>query len=477
MKAGSKVPATDDGSTSKPPVAKDPLPSIAPTSTSASKGPSKSGDPATRKTGAADAIVGRLVLSTIPEEDQQEGDEGDEEDEGDREPGLGLVSEDDLGHANVFGDSEREEDEEEEVADLSEDFESPSSDDNPDSDVEPLSSLVEPPKKKGKVAAKAKAVVSMLDSKCFIVGVIVNHTHFLKPTSTLHIVKTTIHEVLGLYAIPEEKRAGLVTHFYKDPAKRCFALETEDDWITLKDEWASQVAKRTSEAAIEIVLMPKFFQFLEEAVRAQTVTASKPKAKKKELVNPFLTPKPPNQTEHPLHKCGLDDTKTKAYQAQLKQLLATCEPTAPQQIPPPPPININFPPELIQILRPSSQPPKRMRSRSPPSSDHVASPDVEANPLLRNTPTPTIGVWLAELEAEGLQYSRFDFLQGRFAEEESLGAPITSIAWLAVESLKALYGLKAGDALFLTDQLRVAGKRYGFQVGDQEKGAKKAKHH
>ncbi|KAF8510107.1 hypothetical protein JB92DRAFT_3183821 [Gautieria morchelliformis] len=221
-----------------------------PTSTSASKGPSKSGNPATRKTGAAGTIVGRLVLSTIPEEDQQEGDQGDQEDKGDREPGLGLVSEDDLGHADAFGDSEREENEEEEVADL---------------DVEPLSSPVEPPKKKGKAAAKAKAVVSMPDKMKFIipfrnqVGVIVNHMHFLKPTSTLHIVKTTSHEVLGLYAIPEEKRAGLVTHFYKDPAKWCFTLETEDDWITLKDEWASQVAKRGSEAAIEIVLMPKFF--------------------------------------------------------------------------------------------------------------------------------------------------------------------------------------------------------------------------
>ncbi|KAF8486674.1 hypothetical protein JB92DRAFT_2836659 [Gautieria morchelliformis] len=261
-KAGSKVPATNDGSTSKPPIAKDPLPSIAPTSTSASKGPSKSGDPATRKTGAADAIVARLVVSTIPEEDQQEGDQGGQEDEGDREPGLGLVSEDDLGHADAFGDSEREEDEEEEVADLSEDFESPSSDDNPDSDVEPLSSPVEPPKKKGKAAAKAKAVASMPDKMKFII-----------------------------------------------PFRN-------------QDEWASQVAKRGSEAAIEIALMPKFFQFLEEAVRAQTVTTSKPKAKKKELVNPFLTPKPPDQTEHPLHKRGLDDTKTEAYQAQLKQLLA-----------------------------------------------------------------------------------------------------------------------------------------------------------
>jgi hypothetical protein len=89
------------------------------------------------------------------------------------------------------------------------------------------------------------------------VGVIANRTHLFNVASTFSTVKTTVHEVLGLYAIPEEKRAGLVTHFYKDPAKRCFALETEDDWMALKDEWASQVAKRGAEAAVEIVLLPK----------------------------------------------------------------------------------------------------------------------------------------------------------------------------------------------------------------------------
>ncbi|KAF8461298.1 hypothetical protein JB92DRAFT_2839127 [Gautieria morchelliformis] len=122
------------------------------------------------------------------------------------------------------------------------------------------------------------------------------------PTSTLSTVKTTILEVLGLYTIPEEKRVGLVTHFYKDPAKQCFMLETEEDWTALKND---------------------FFQFLEEAVRAQTITMSKPKAKKKEVVNPFVTPKPPTETEHPVDTCGLNATKSKAYQARLKQLLAT----------------------------------------------------------------------------------------------------------------------------------------------------------
>ncbi|KAF8513284.1 hypothetical protein JB92DRAFT_2830434 [Gautieria morchelliformis] len=244
----------------------------------------KSSDPATRKTGAADAIVGSLVLSTIPKEDHQQ--EGDKEDKWDREPGLGLVSEDDLGCADVFGDSEREEDEEEEVADLSEDFESPSSDDNPDSDVKLLTSPVEPPKKKGKAAAKEQAVVSMPDS---LLRSRVTTTH-LYVWSTLwpalfdgHRSPLVANSQVGLenpvrdlrggppvnannctnttqasvVPIPEEKRAGLVTHFYKDPAKRCFTLETEDDWITLKDEWASQVAKRGCEAAIEIVLIPK----------------------------------------------------------------------------------------------------------------------------------------------------------------------------------------------------------------------------
>jgi hypothetical protein len=75
--------------------------------------------------------------------------------------------------------------------------------------------------------------------------------------STLDEVKATLHFILGLYAISEEKRTGLVTHFYKDPAKRCFALETEDDWTALKAEWANQVAKRGAEACIDIVLPPK----------------------------------------------------------------------------------------------------------------------------------------------------------------------------------------------------------------------------
>ncbi|KAF8526386.1 hypothetical protein JB92DRAFT_3108379 [Gautieria morchelliformis] len=342
--------------------------------------------------------------------------------------------------------------------------------------MESLSSPVEPPKKKGKAAAKAKAVVYMPDKMKFIipfcnqVGVMVNRMHFLKPTSTLHIVKTTIHEVLELYAIPKENSDSIsdstsssdsisASAFGNDSASGRtstssvrFASSTPisdfHSWNSVGNQAACVIGGIKGRSRVR-----EFFQFLEEAVRAQTITTSKPKAKKKELVNLFLTPKPPDETEHPLHKCGLDDTKTKAYQAQLKQLLAawSCKQhpgsiclvralngyhkvlnfkgelvwvlellknapgvdlntplmveyfkwsmvfqwaPSPQQIPLPPPININFLPELMHILRPSSQPPKRMRLHLLPSSDRVASPDVEANPLLQNTPTPTIGVWL-----------------------------------------------------------------------------------
>jgi hypothetical protein len=71
------------------------------------------------------------------------------------------------------------------------------------------------------------------------VGVIAHRTHSVELTTTLDAVKTTMHWIIGLYAIPEEKRTGLVTHFYKDPVRRCFALETKEDWTVLKAEWVN----------------------------------------------------------------------------------------------------------------------------------------------------------------------------------------------------------------------------------------------
>ncbi|KAF8528318.1 hypothetical protein JB92DRAFT_808557 [Gautieria morchelliformis] len=156
-------------------------------------------------------------------------------------------------------------------------------------------------------------------------GIVANRTHTVELESTLGAVKSTLHYILGLYAIPEERRTGLVTHFYKDPAKCCFALETKEEWTALKAQWVNQVAKRGTDACIDIVLPPKFFEFLEEAVKVQTGTTGKPK-KKKELVNPFLSQKEPVTSEIP-DKRALNGTKTAEYEAQLQKLLDfwTCD--------------------------------------------------------------------------------------------------------------------------------------------------------
>jgi hypothetical protein len=87
-------------------------------------------------------------------------------------------------------------------------------------------------------------IVKFMILFCNQVGVITHRTHSVELRTTLNSVKTTIHCIIGLYAIPEEKRTGLVTHFYKDLVRRCFALETKEDWMALKAEWVNQVAKR-----------------------------------------------------------------------------------------------------------------------------------------------------------------------------------------------------------------------------------------
>ncbi|KAF8466111.1 hypothetical protein JB92DRAFT_2838674, partial [Gautieria morchelliformis] len=74
-----------------------------------------------------------------------------------------------------------------------------------------------------------------------------------------------------------------------DPAKRCFTLDTDDNWEALKDEWRKRAAKWGEDTCIEIVTGPKFFDFLEEAVGAHaTSSKGKGKAKAKPAVNPFL---------------------------------------------------------------------------------------------------------------------------------------------------------------------------------------------
>ncbi|KAF8520983.1 hypothetical protein JB92DRAFT_2893110, partial [Gautieria morchelliformis] len=114
-------------------------------------------------------------------------------------------------------------------------------------------------------------------------------THHVEPTTTIADLKETIHLILGLDAIPAVKRPPLVTHIKHDTAKLCFALDTDDDWEALKDEWRKRAAKRGEDTCIEIVTGPKFFDFLEEAVAAHAASSKgKAKGNAKPAVNPFL---------------------------------------------------------------------------------------------------------------------------------------------------------------------------------------------
>ncbi|KAF8509031.1 hypothetical protein JB92DRAFT_2832112 [Gautieria morchelliformis] len=81
----------------------------------------------------------------------------------------------------------------------------------------------------------------------------------------------------------------------------------EDDWSALKAKWVNQVAKRV-------------LSILEEAVKAQTgATTGKPKAKRKELVNPFLSQKELVEPEI-LDKRAVN-ANSPEYEAQLQKLL------------------------------------------------------------------------------------------------------------------------------------------------------------
>jgi hypothetical protein len=142
----------------------------------------------------------------------------------------------------------------------------------------------------------------------------------------------------------------------------------------------------------------------------------------------------------------------------------------PQQPAPTPAININFPPEVFQAFRAASQPPKR--SHSPVSmtstADH-ANGHTETVPKLRD--------WLIELEGQGRDYTRWEFLRERFELEVSLDVSIATIARRTPKALKDIFELKGGDIMFLLEELEEAGKRYGFEVQDGQKGPKKARHH
>ncbi|KAF8518322.1 hypothetical protein JB92DRAFT_3142063 [Gautieria morchelliformis] len=146
---------------------------------------------------------------------------------------------------------------------------------------------------------------------------------------------------------------------------------------------------------------------------------------------------------------------------------------APPVMPAVPPIHINFPADIFQHLQVSHHSrPKWGRSPSP--SDCVASPD--DNAPVDDSPTPTtIREWITHLEMQHLAYKRWDFLRQKFAEEESMDMLISSLARLLLVNLKVGYSLKMVDAVFILEQLEVAGKRYGFAVGAQDDDRQRSK--
>ncbi|KAF8522977.1 hypothetical protein JB92DRAFT_3110276 [Gautieria morchelliformis] len=149
---------------------------------------------------------------------------------------------------------------------------------------------------------------------------------------------------------------------------------------------------------------------------------------------------------------------------------------APPVMPAVPPIHINFPADIFQHLQ-ASHHSRPKRGRSPSSSDRVASPD--DNAPVDDSPTPTIGEWIMHLEMQRIAYNRWDVLRQKFAEEESMDMLISSIARLSLANLKVGYSLKMVDAVFILEQLEVAGKRYGFAVGaedDDRQRSKKARY-
>ncbi|KAF8532208.1 hypothetical protein JB92DRAFT_3104311 [Gautieria morchelliformis] len=276
-------------------------------------------------------------------------------------------------------------------------------------------------------------------------------THHVEPTTTIADLKETIHLILGLDAIPAVKHPPLVTHIKHNPAKLCFALDTDDDWEALKDEWRKRAAKRGEDTCIEIVTGPKFFDFLEEAVAAHAAS-SKGKAK----ARPSLPLTPFFRTTQPLSLSGTSG------------------------------VDINTPPKIEYFKffhtqdgssAPASHHSRPKRGRSPSPSDRVASPD--DNAPVDDLPTPTIGEWITHLEMQRLAYKRWDFLRQKFAKEESMDMLISSLARLSLANLKVGYSLKMVDAVFILEQLEVAGKWYGFAVGaedDDRQRSKKARY-
>ncbi|KAF8508797.1 hypothetical protein JB92DRAFT_2950911 [Gautieria morchelliformis] len=291
-------------------------------------------------------------------------------------------------------------------------------------------------------------------------------THHVELTTTIADLKETIHLILGLDAIPAVKRPPLVTHIKHDPAKLCFAL---------KDEWRKRAAKRGEDTCIEIVTGPKFFDFLEEAVAAHAASSKgKAKGKAKPAVNPFLPDDAAIESEL-VAKLGAADMAREAWfcDRHPKSICMARALRGHHKV-------LNFEGELSWVLELIGGT-SGVDINTPPKIEYFKffhTQDGSSAPVLRrvdDSPTPTIGEWITHLEMQRLTYKRWDFLQQKFAEEESMDMLISSLARLSLANLKVGYSLKMVDAVFILEQLEVAGKRYGFAVGAQDDDRQRSK--
>ncbi|KAF8506269.1 hypothetical protein JB92DRAFT_3122284 [Gautieria morchelliformis] len=213
--------------------------------------------------------------------------------------------------------------------DLYVDHPSVSSDEDLFSGLEPLDVELRAPSdqsSKARVARKvgkgaSKAVVALPHTIEFSIpsrfGLkqLIWRTHHVEPTTTIADLKETIHLILGLDAIPAVKRPPLVTHIKHDPAKLCFALDTDDDWEALKDEWRKRAAKRGEDTCIEIVTGPK------EAVAAHAASSKgKAKGKAKPAVNPFLPDDTAIESESVAKLGAADMARSARFQEELGKL-------------------------------------------------------------------------------------------------------------------------------------------------------------
>ncbi|KAF8589385.1 hypothetical protein K439DRAFT_1612819 [Ramaria rubella] len=349
-------------------------------------------------------------------------------------------------------------------------------------------------------------------------------------------IKAAIESILGVDALPEKDRSELVTHFSKDPMKRCFALVTEENWEEIMVEWAIHAVKKGKDAGIEIIIPKKsiYFEHLEEAVKENSApAATKPKVKSKAKdINLFLPAKDnPENTSFEPDEHDLNPERTTKYHRQKNKLIEAwpCK-EHPNSICMLRALNshhkvLNFEGELVWVLallngtendlkqppeieyfkffyhrlgvpnapsgvplhrggaRFHSEPPAGAAQQMPPplflfSRESSPKFELELEPHA-NVPVPTIDQWLRELKMQGVTYTRWDILQERFKNEDLLKVLISSIARVNYDSLKSGFDLKMVDLLFVIEQLKIARGKYGFAVsihGDWSRKTKRCRH-